>query len=261
MDENLIILQFLLLLIATFSNMLSAFAGGGAGLVQLPLLLLLGLPFPVALATHKVASFFLGLGASLRHFQEHYLNLKFALLVLLSGLPGVYFGSKIILFIPDQVSSFLLGFLTLGIGIYSSSQSQFGIYEQTFRFTKYNLLVGCFVLFVIGILNGSLSSGTGLFVTSWLVVWFGFTYTRAIAYTLILVGLFWNGTGAIVVGLNSQIKWSWLPMLVTGSLLGGYIGSNLSLLKGNRIVKTFFELISVSIGILLIGRSFWQSFS
>ena len=42
--------------VAFLANLLSAFAGGGAGLVQLPALILLGFPFPVALATHKVAS-------------------------------------------------------------------------------------------------------------------------------------------------------------------------------------------------------------
>ena len=43
---------------------------GGAGLVQLPALILMGLPFPVALATHKLASVALGIGASGRHLQS-----------------------------------------------------------------------------------------------------------------------------------------------------------------------------------------------
>ncbi|MEB3323332.1 MAG: hypothetical protein VKI81_10965 [Synechococcaceae cyanobacterium] len=42
----------------------------GAGLVQLPVLILLGLPFPVALATHKLASVALGIGPTLRHARE-----------------------------------------------------------------------------------------------------------------------------------------------------------------------------------------------
>ena len=46
--------QVALLGIAIGANALSALAGGGAGLVQLPALILLGLPFAMALATHKV---------------------------------------------------------------------------------------------------------------------------------------------------------------------------------------------------------------
>ena len=45
-------MQLGLLAVALVANALSALAGGGAGLVQLPALILFGLPFPVALATH-----------------------------------------------------------------------------------------------------------------------------------------------------------------------------------------------------------------
>ncbi|MEJ2687355.1 MAG: TSUP family transporter, partial [Gammaproteobacteria bacterium] len=69
--------QLLLLLISLGANLLSAFSGGGAGLVQLPALIFLGLPFVVALATHKVATVALGIGASLRHLRERSLERNF----------------------------------------------------------------------------------------------------------------------------------------------------------------------------------------
>ncbi|MFM7037654.1 MAG: sulfite exporter TauE/SafE family protein, partial [Planctomycetaceae bacterium] len=51
-----LLLQLGLFAAALVANLLSALAGGGAGLVQLPVLILLGLSFPLALATHKLAS-------------------------------------------------------------------------------------------------------------------------------------------------------------------------------------------------------------
>ena len=71
--------------ISFISNFLSAIAGGGAGLIQLPALLLIGLPFPLALSTHKIASVALGFGASVRYASERNIDLKLALAVLLSG--------------------------------------------------------------------------------------------------------------------------------------------------------------------------------
>ena len=47
-----LLLQLALTAIAVVANALSTFAGGGAGLIQLPALILLGLPFASALATH-----------------------------------------------------------------------------------------------------------------------------------------------------------------------------------------------------------------
>ncbi len=113
-------------------------------------------------------------------------------------------------------------------------------------------LIGGIVLFFIGILNASLTSGTGLFVTLWLVRWFGLDYKTAVSYTLVLVGLFWNGGGAITLGLLGEIAWEWLPPLIIGSLLGGYIGAHLAIKKGNRWIKITYETITVTIGISLL---------
>ena len=256
MGLNLLPLQILILLFAIFANMLSAFAGGGAGLIQLPFLLLLGLPFPVALATHKIASVSLGIGAGFRHLKEGTLDKSLSIFILMTGLPGVFLGARTILLIPDKLASLFLGIITLLVGIYSARKPSFGISDKSLNLSSKDLFIGGLVLFMIGFLNGSISSGTGLFVTLWLVSWFGLGFTKAIAYTLILVGLFWNGTGALVLGFNSEVKWSWLPMLLLGSSLGGYLGAHLSLLKGNRIIKIVFEIISVSIGISLIIKAF-----
>jgi uncharacterized protein len=102
------------------------------------------------------------------------------------------------------------------------------------------------------VLNGSLTSGTGLFVTLWLVRWFGLDYRRAVAYTLVLVGLFWNGTGALMLGYLSTIRWDWLPALLAGSFLGGYLGAHLAIVKGNRLIKRAFEIVTVLVGAKLI---------
>jgi len=116
------------------------------------------------------------------------------------------------------------------------------------------MLIGGVALFGIGVLNGSLTSGTGLFVTLWLVRWFGLDYKRAVAYTLVLVGVFWNATGALTLGLLGSIRWDWIPALVLGSLLGGYVGAHFALAKGNVWIKRAFELVTVAVGLkLLVG--------
>ena len=55
----------LIFLISFISNTFSAISGGGAGLIQLPALILSGIPYYQALATHKVATVALGLGDQL----------------------------------------------------------------------------------------------------------------------------------------------------------------------------------------------------
>jgi uncharacterized protein len=244
--------QCLLFVIAVISNCLSALAGGGAGLIQLPVIIFMGLPFPVALATHKVASVALGIGASLRHFQSSKLQKRLSLLVIGSGVPGVIAGANTILLVPTAWATTALGLLTIAMGIYSYYQPDLGQhYNEKNRDTK-GMIYGSLGIFAFGFLNGSLTSGTGLLVTLWLIRWFGFDYKLAIAHTLVLVGLFWNSTGAITLGIQQDIAWAWLPALVIGSLVGGFLGAHFSIIKGNRFIKRVFEITTVAVGIKLL---------
>jgi uncharacterized protein len=244
--------QILLFFISLLANFFSALAGGGAGLIQLPALIFLGLPFGLALATHKVASVALGLGATLRHLKSNRLERTFALYILACGIPGVILGANIILQIPDRSAQIALGILTMGLGAYSRLSPELGQELLPKNRNQKGLLMGGIVIFFIGTINGSLTSGSGLFVTLWLVRWFGLDYKMAVAYTLILVGIFWNGSGAITLGLLGDIYWQWLPALLAGSLIGGYFGAHMSIIKGNRVIKTTYEIITLLIGLKLI---------
>lgn len=244
--------QLILLFFSFIANLFSAFSGGGAGLIQLPLLLILGLPFAVALATHKVASVALGVGATMRHLHNSDLERRFMLFILCSGIPGVLLGASYILRVPDRTATVALGVLTISLGLYSLLRRGLGQRYQPRHRDARGYLAGAAGLFAIGILNGSLTSGTGLFVTIWLIRWFGLDYQRAVAYTLILVGVFWNGAGAITLGVLGEIKWEWLPALLLGSLLGGYAGAHLSISSGNRWVKRGFETVTILMGLKLI---------
>jgi uncharacterized membrane protein YfcA len=243
----------LVLFVASFvANWFSALSGGGAGLIQFPLLIFLGLPFGVALATHKVASVALGLGATLRHLRESTLDRRFSLIILAAGLPGVVMGAHTILRMPERWATVALGVLTLGLGLYSMVKPRLGLEHAPRNREGGRLAAGMLGLFGIGFLNGSITSGTGLFLTMWLVRWFGLDYKRAVAYTLVLCGVFWNGTGAIVLGILGRIAWDWMPALLAGSLLGGYAGAHFALRKGNTWIKRAFELVTVLIGARLI---------
>ncbi len=246
--------SILLFLISWIANVFSAFAGGGAGLLQLPVLIFLGLPFSVALATHKLATVALGIGATGRHLREGSLKGRLSLLILASGVPGVMLGANIIVHVPDRPAELALGVLTIALGLYSVFNPKLGQQAVEKQRSLAGWIVGLLVIFLIGGLNGSLTSGTGLFVTLWLVRWFGLDYKQAVAHTLVLVGLFWNATGAITLGLQTPIRWDWVPILLLASVLGGYSGAHLAITAGNRWIKRVYEVITLLVGLkLLLG--------
>ena len=249
--------QFLLGVVSIFSNFISAISGGGAGLIQLPALLFFGLPFSKALATHKVASVALGVGASVPHLMRNSLRKEYVFLILFSGIPGVLLGSYTASILSSDFSTSLLGFLTLFLSFYSFNNKQLGNSDQRIFLSKLRIFIGFLGLFIIGFFNGYLSSGTGLFVTIWMIKIFNLSFSVAVAYTLILVGIFWNGVGAISLGLNGNIIWVYIPILIFGSLVGGYFGAYFSIIKGSRFIKFVFEILSLSVGISLLIKAYF----
>lgn len=246
--------HLLLFVIAVVANWFSALAGGGAGLIQLPILIFLGLPFSLALATHKVATVALGFGATARHLKEKHIIPKILILILIAGIPGVILGAYWIIDIDDRIAEIVLGFLTLSLALYSVMKPELGLKNtQIHRNTK-GILIGALGLFIIGVSNGALSAGSGLFVTLWMVYWFGLDYRLAVAHTLIAVGLGWNASGAVTMTMMADVKWDWLPALILGSLVGGYLGANSSIKAGNAWIKRIYETVTFIVAVkLLVG--------
>jgi uncharacterized membrane protein YfcA len=244
--------QLIVFIASLIANTFSALAGGGAGLIQFPVLIFLGLSFSVALATHKVASVALGVGATVRYLKEDMVERRFAWFMFAFGVPAVILGSFVVVNIPDNIAKLVLGLLTVSLGVYSYFQSQFGQQHTPQHRDLSGFLIGGGLLSVVGFLNGAIASGTGLFATLILIRWFGMDYKRAVAYTLIIVGMFWNGSGAVVLALIAEVKWSWIPVLLLGSFVGGYLGAHLAILKGNKWIKRSYEIITVLVGLKLL---------
>ena len=242
-------------LISFFSNAFSAISGGGAGLMQLPALILSGVPYHQALASHKLATVALGLGGSLRNYKSLNNDINIAWQILVFGLPGVIFGASIVEFISEQYLYLFLGMISILLAIYSFFKSDLGLssgnnvlnFMQKIRFLIF--------IFLIGIMNGSVSSGTGLLVTILLIKTFGMDFLRAISLTFFTVGIFWNFAGAVFLSRVGAVPINLLILLIVGSFTGGYLGAHLSNLKGNTLIKKTFTIVCLSVGISLFIKS------
>ena len=247
-----IVSQFIIFIISYLSNVFSSISGGGAGLIQLPALILFGLPYYKALAAHKIATVALGIGGSIRNYRNLEKNYLIILQLLIFGIPGVILGTFIVTLISDKYLYLLLAIFTISLGIYSIIKPKLGLTSvkkniRPFTYLKFNLIV-----FIIGILNGSISSGTGLFVTILLIQIFGLNFLSSISITFLTVGIFWNAAGAIALTKIGSLPLNIVSILIFGSFLGGFSGAHLSNLKGNEFIKKIFTVLCFLIGLTLI---------
>ncbi len=242
-------------LISFFSNTFSAISGGGAGLFQLPALILSGVPYYQALASHKLATVALGIGGSLRNYKSLRNDIYIAVQILIFGLPGVIFGASLVEFISEQYLYLTLGVFSILLAFYSFIRSDLGLISVNHNLNFIHKIRFLIFIFFIGILNGSISSGTGLLVTILLIKTFGIDFLRAISLTFFTVGIFWNFTGAIYLSKIGTVPQNILFLLLIGSFAGGYFGAHLSKLKGNVLVKKTFTTVCLLVGISLFIKS------
>ena len=242
-------------LISFFSNTFSAVSGGGAGLLQLPALILFGVPYYQALASHKLATVALGLGGSFRNYKSLKNDIYVAWQILIFGLPGVIIGASIVEFISEQYLYLFLGIFSILLAFYSFFKSDLGLSSGNNELNLIHKIRFLIFIFLIGILNGSISSGTGLLVTILLIKTFEMDFLRAISLTFLTVGIFWNFTGAIYLSKIGAVPSNILLLLIVGSFTGGYFGAHLSRLKGNTLIKNTFTIVCFFVGMSLLIKS------
>ena len=247
--------KVLIFLISFISNTFSAISGGGAGLIQLPALILSGLPYYQALATHKVATVALGFGGSIRNYKSLRSDVYILWQILLFGTPGVVLGSSIVKFLSEQYLYLILGIFSIILAIYSFRKPSLGLYSTTNIINSQIELRFIIPIFFIGILNGSVSSGTGLLVTILLIKSFKMDFIRAVSLTFFTVGIFWNAIGAFFLSRIGYIPANLLVILILGSFTGGYFGAHLSNLKGNKLIKNTFTVVCLLVGVSLLVKS------
>ena len=157
--------QFIIFIISYISNVFSSIAGGGAGLIQLPALILFGIPYYKALAVHKIATVALGIGGSIRNYKNFEKNYLIITQLLIFGIPGVVLGTFIVKLISEEYLYLFLAIFTIMMGIYSFIKPNLGLISIQKKIGPLTYLKFNSLSFFIGILNGSISSGTGLLVT------------------------------------------------------------------------------------------------
>jgi len=149
----------------------------------------------------------------------------------------------------------ILGIISILLAIYSFLKPELGLSSGNNKLNFFHKIRFLIFIFLLGILNGSISSGTGLLVTILLIKTFEMDFLRAISLTFFTVGIFWNFTGAIFLSKIGSVPSNILILLIIGSFTGGYFGAHISKLNGNILIKKTFITVCILVGISLFIKS------
>lgn len=229
----------------------SSLAGGGAGLILLPILIFTGLPFLNALASHQMAVAFIGLGSTYRYAKEKLIDWKIFWWTGVLGIPFVYLGAQFVNTLDGEMMKTVVGAVVIFMVAISLLIKKAGIKHIPQVNTKI-LILGSFLLMPMAFYSGWISVASGVFTTFLYVHLMKYDQLHATAMTLGANGILWNITGALTHLSLGNIVWEIAPGLIIGALLGSYAGAAFGVKKGNKWMKFAFLGSAIITGIILL---------
>lgn len=240
-------------LIATFfigvvASAVGAMVGGG-GLLSIPFLIFVGLPPQVAIATNKMGSVGLSLGAIVKFWKEKKILWKYVPIFAFLSLVGAYVGANALLSINEEVLSGVVGVIILLLLPLLFLKKDLGLVRS--KSTRVKRGIGLVLYTAIMVFGGFFGGGAGTLVLYTLMIFFGFTIIESNATDIIpwfLLSLF----SLIILAINGIVDYKIGVTLFVGMLVGGYIGAHIAVKKGDKWVRAIFAFIVIISGLKLL---------
>lgn len=238
------------------SGFVDAIAGGG-GIISLPAYMLAGIPAHMALGTNKLSSTSGTVVSTLRYLKSGYLKGigLLAVLAAAAAIAGGTAGSKLALFVPEQVITGMMlvilpvvAFFVLRSKAFVEDQESHGM-PRGARFAAAMLAA-----FGIGMYDGLYGPGTGTFL---LLVLTGIAHLsmKQASAAAKIINLSSNFSALVTFLINGEVDFALGIAGAVCCIAGHYVGSGMVVKDGTKIVRPVIICVLTALFIkIIIGR-------
>ncbi len=234
-----------------FVGFINTLAGGGS-IISLSLLMMLGLPAPVANGTNRIAIAIQNLAASTSFKQQNVLDWKKALLLAIPAIFGSVAGAVIAVDINEKDFEIAIGIIMLIMLFVILVKPQKYIYGKANVREKPLNWKTLAAFFFIGIYGGFIHMGVGYFWLTGIVLGTGYDLVKANAIKVLII-LTYAPFTIFVFFVNRQIRWDYGVVLAVGSVVGAIVASRMAVKKGVGFVKWVIVVVILLTAAQLFG--------
>jgi uncharacterized protein len=222
---------------------INTLAGGGS-VISLSVLMLMGLPAPVANGTNRIAVTIQTLTAATVFKRQKVLDLKKGTILGIPSAIGSLIGAYIAIDINEQVFEKAFAIIMLVMLVFVFYNPDKYIYGKQELVDKKVTPLQWFIFFVLGIYGGFVHVGIGYFLLAALVLNVGYDLVRANAVKVLIV-LMYMPFSFLVFLWMSDVNWKYGLIMMIGSVVGAFIGSHMAVKKGIVFVKWSIVVVTV----------------
>ncbi len=234
--------EIIILIVAGFLlGFINTLAGGGS-IVSLSVLMMLGLPAPLANGTNRITIAIQTLTSTASFKQQKVLPLRKAIYLSIPAVIGSLIGSWIAVDINEEIFQKAVGVIMLFMLVFILFKPQKYIYGRVEVMEKplnWKIYV---IFFFIGIYGGFIHMGIGYFLLMGIVLGAGFDLVKANAIKVFIIFIYTPFTLAIFLW-NGLVDWKYGLILSIGAVVGAYIASRLAVNKGVEFVKWVIVIV------------------
>lgn len=237
----------ILFVIGSLAGFINTLAGGGSILV-LPVLIMYGIPSPVANATIRIAILFQNLTGTYRFHKHGKLKVNSVKHITIATIIGAIIGSLLAVQISTAYFDKILGFVFIIILILMLKPHK----KKNKSTNKLPKVLEFAIFLVVGFYGGFVQVGIGFILLATLNLVEDFDLIQANAVKVFIV-LCYTVFAVIVFATNGKIYWKYGLTLAAGSILGAYIGVKAAITKGEKIIKIVLTLAVFIASLKLFG--------
>lgn len=247
--ENLLQICIIVCPLVFLAGFVDSVAGGG-GLISLPAYLFVGIPPHMASGTNKVVNSMGTALATWKYIKSGKVRIKLGLLAAVGALIGSSIGTRIALFLNQEVLQTILLIALPVAAIILTIKKDFGNdtdttpHEDTAKESITCLLIGL----VMGCYDGMIGPGTGTFMIM--------AFTAVVGMDLLTASgcakmgnLASNISSAVLWILSGQVMFALVIPCALFNLLGNYLGAQYAIKGGSKKIRGMIFLV---LGLLFV---------
>jgi uncharacterized membrane protein YfcA len=222
---------------------------GGGSLLSIPLLIFVGLPPQVAIATDRFAGLGAGVTALYRFWRADRIVWRLVPALAVASLAGSLLGASALLRARPGSLRVVVGVLLIALLPLLFVRPDLGVEAR--EPSPVRRRVGLVLYFLVQVLAGFFGGGTGMLIFAILMTCFGVTITQ-VAATQTLPFIVLTLSALVLFAAGGLIDYRIGAVLMAGTAVGGYVGAHVAIQSGDRWVRRLFAVVVLASALRLL---------